>query len=75
MAELGITRIDLTWTLVDRQPYLGDLMILHGRLADGTPITHEVLVKGGDYQASYTWLNRVGREFAAKQTGGAEGVA
>jgi len=50
--------------LVDGQPFLGDMMALHGLLADGTPITREVLVKGEDYRAMFLWLTRVGKMIA-----------
>ena len=55
-------------------------MILHGRLADGTPITREVLVKGEDYRAIFLWLTRVGKGIADEslsnryQTGQPEGT-
>ena len=64
MPEIRIVNIDLSWVLVDGQPFLGDMMALHGLLADGTPITREVLVKGEDYRAIFLWLTRVGKRIA-----------
>jgi len=66
MPELKIVNIDLSWVLVDGQPFLGDMMALHGLLADGTPITRDVLAMGGDYRALYSWLDRVGRRIAGE---------
>ena len=66
MPELKIVNVDLSWVLVDGQPFLGDMAVGHGRLADGTPVTREVLVKGDDYRALYIWLNRVGKRIAGE---------